>query len=145
MHPLPYNPHQELPSTIFPPPPHLYHPPPAYTPHPPDPVSEGVTIVLKCPQLTSCKSCLKLYTAVYGGVGAIFSSLWVVGHAYVLSQTEGDNLKIQRWNGCRIYWYIYERWKGKSLKNINMNLRNNLKIERWSGNHCLHNIPGIFL
>ena len=100
MHPLPYNPHLPA-STIFPaphpaPPTHPCHPPPAYTPLPPNNTSEGVTIVLKCPQLSSCKLCLKVYTRVCGVVGVIFSSLWVTSHGYVLSQSEGGNLKIQR-------------------------------------------------
>ena len=79
-----------------PPPPHPSLPPPAYSRHPSITPSEGLTIFLKFPRLTSCKWCLKLYAMVCSGMGVIFSSLWVVGHAYVFSQTQGDSLKIQR-------------------------------------------------
>ena len=71
-------------------------PPPAYTRHPSITPCEGLTILLKFPRITSCKWCLKLYAMVCSGMGVIFSSLWVVGHAYVCSQTQGDSLKIQR-------------------------------------------------
>ena len=76
--------------------PHPSLPPPAYSRHPSITPSEGLTILLKFPRLTSCKWCLKLYAMVCSGMGVIFSSLWVVGHSYVLSHTQGDSLKIQR-------------------------------------------------
>ena len=77
------------------PPPHPSIPPPAYTPQSTS-HSEGVTILLKCPRLSSCSWILRLYATVCGGIGVIFSILWLVGHCYVLGQTDDHGLRIQR-------------------------------------------------
>ena len=76
-------------------PPHPSFPPPAYSHHS-SPAREGVTIIVKCPSLNSSWWCLKLYATVCGGMGAILSSLWVLGHGYVLFHTESRELRIQR-------------------------------------------------
>ena len=69
------------------------HPPPPPRPSP----SSGVTILLSCPRLSSCSWVLKLYAKVCGGMGVLLSTLWVVGHTYVLYQTEDKELRIQRY------------------------------------------------
>ena len=95
------------PSYIFhpphpsPPPPHPSIPPPAYTPKTNS--SEGVTILLKCPHLSSFSWCLRLYAMVCGGMGVIFSILWVVGHSYVLVHSEDTDLRAQRYEGGFCY------------------------------------------
>ena len=71
-------------------------PPPAYTPLPTQPVHDGVTILLRCPHLSSCSWCLRLYCTVCGGMGAILSTLWVCGHCYVLTHTVEGSLRTQR-------------------------------------------------
>ena len=78
-----------------PPPPHPSIPPPAYTCQ--SNSTEGVTILLKCPLLSSFSWCLRLYAMVCGGMGGIFSILWVLGQGYVLGQTEEADLRAQRW------------------------------------------------
>ena len=74
-------------------PPHTSLPPPAYTRRCSIAPSSQVTILLKCPRLYSCRWCLKLYAMV---CGVLFSTLWLVGHVYVLSQTEDKDLRMQR-------------------------------------------------
>jgi len=71
------------------------HPPPSYT----EAQSEGgVTVKVRFPSLTSCHWCLKLYALVVGGMGIIFSLLWVIVHAYVITQiVDDDDLKVQRY------------------------------------------------
>ena len=78
-----------------PPPPHPSIPPPAYTCQ--SNSAEEVTILLKCPHLSSFSWCLKLYAMVCGGMGVIFSFFWVVGQGYVLGQTEDADLRMQRY------------------------------------------------
>ena len=100
-HPPYTSPLPPLPSYIYspphpsPPPPHPSLPPPAYTSQLSS-QREGVTILLSCPRLSSYSWCLKLYAMVMGGVGVLFSVLWVVGHGYVLGQTEESSLRMQR-------------------------------------------------
>ena len=49
------------------------------------------------PSLSSCRWCLKLYSLVVGGMGILFTFLWIVIHIYVLSQIkDGADLKVQR-------------------------------------------------
>ena len=97
----PYSDLPPLPSYVYhpphpsPPPPHPSLPPPAYT-NQSLPPSDGVTILLSCPRLSSWSWCLKLYAMVVGGVGAILSILWVVGHGYVPAQTGESSLRMQR-------------------------------------------------
>ena len=79
-----------------PPPAHPSLPPPSYTRVPQICENDQVTILVKFPRLSSCKWCLKLYTTVCGGCGALFSFLWIVGHVYVLCQTEDADLRWQR-------------------------------------------------
>jgi len=71
------------------------HPPPSYT----EAQSEGgVTVKVRFPSLASCHWCLKLYGLVVGGMGIIFSLLWVIVHAYVITQiVDDDDLKVQRY------------------------------------------------
>ena len=83
------------PPVSHPPLPHL--PPPSYTSQPSISNNDRVTIVLKCPNISSLHWCLSLYSLVLGGIGMIFSTLWVVGHGYVLSQTNEGGLRVQRW------------------------------------------------
>ena len=90
--PHPSPPHPPPSST----PPHPSIPPPAYTRHCSISPSEGVTILLKCPSLSSFSWCLRLYAMVFGGMGVIFSILWVVGQGYVLGQTVEAELRAQR-------------------------------------------------
>ena len=78
-------------------PPDTYIPPPSYTRHSSISPSSGVTILLSCPRLSSCSWVLKLYAKVFGGMGVLLSTLWVVGHTYVLYQTEDKELRIQRY------------------------------------------------
>ena len=85
------------------PPPHPSVPPPSYAA-----TTRGnsdVTILLSCPSLPSCWWCLKLYTMVVGGMGVVMTSLWVVGHTYVLIQTEDKDLRIHRY-GVLIFVHI---------------------------------------
>ena len=70
--------------------------PPSYSRHPS--TQDRVTIVLKCPSLSSLQWCLSLYSLVMGGVGMLFTSLWVVGHGYVLTQTQEGQLRVQRYS-----------------------------------------------
>ena len=79
-----------------PPPPHPSLPPPAYSRRCSISPSSGVTIVLKCPRLSSYRWCLRLYAVVCGGCGVLFSILWLIGHVYVLSQTDEKDLRMQR-------------------------------------------------
>ena len=58
---------------------------------------DSVTIMLKCPRLSSYIWCIKLYATVCGGCGTILSFLWLIGHFYVLSQTQDSELKTQRY------------------------------------------------
>ena len=85
------------------PPPHPCVPPPAYCEHKTEP-EENVTILLSCPHLSSYLWVLKLYSTVCGGCGTILSFLWLVGHLYVLIQTQDSELKTQRWSqsNCNI-------------------------------------------
>jgi len=83
-----------------PPPPHPSLPPPSYTEHQsPSPVtgSERVTILLRCPPMSACVWCVKLYCTVLAGCLSLFSFLWVIGHTYVLAQTDESSLKVQRY------------------------------------------------
>ena len=85
--------------------PHPSIPPPAYTRHCSTSPSEGVTILLKCPGLSSFSWCLRLYAMVFGGMGVIFSILWVMGQVYVLAQTDDTDLRAQRWAFCcPLFW-----------------------------------------
>jgi len=71
------------------------HPPPSYTEAQSD---GGVTVKVRFPSLASCHWCLKLYGLVVGGMGIIFSLLWVIVHAYVITQiVDDDDLKVQRY------------------------------------------------
>ena len=79
--------------------------PPAYRAR-----EEGVTIVLRCPRLSSLKLWLAVYlcvtvitsrttrsvSRVQAGIGISLSSLWVIGHLYVLSHTSEYSLREQR-------------------------------------------------
>jgi len=59
---------------------------------------EGLTIQLRLPSLSSCHWCLKLYGLVIGGMGVIFSFLWIIVHIYVLTQIKNDgDLRMQRY------------------------------------------------
>jgi len=59
---------------------------------------EGLTIQLRLPSLSSCQWCLKLYGLVIGGMGVIFSFLWIIVHIYVLTQIKNDgDLRMQRY------------------------------------------------
>lgn len=86
-----------------PPPPHPSLPPPSYTEHQsPDPrrsltSSDRVTILLRCPPVSACVWCVKLYSTVLAGCVVLFSFLWVIGHSYVLSLTEEGTLRVQRY------------------------------------------------
>ena len=52
---------------------------------------------VRLPSLSSCRWCLKLYSLVVGGMGILFTFLWIIIHIYVLSQIEDDaDLKVQR-------------------------------------------------
>ena len=86
---------QGQPTNLFPLP--TPPPPPSYTHHSSLSPSSGVTILLSCPRLSSCSWVLKLYAKVCGGMGVLLSTLWVVGHTYVLYQTEDKELRIQRY------------------------------------------------
>lgn len=86
-----------------PPPPHPALPPPSYTEHHNQSPGTGpgysdrVTILLRCPPLSACVWCVKLYSTVLAGCVVLFSLLWVVGHTYVLSVTEEGSLRVQRY------------------------------------------------
>jgi len=59
---------------------------------------EGLTIQLRLPSLSSCHWCLKLYGLVVGGMGVIFSFLWIIVHIYVLTQIKDDgDIRMQRY------------------------------------------------
>ena len=45
-----------------------------------------MTIMLKCPRVSSYLWCVELYSRVCGGCGSILSFLWLIGHVYVLNQ-----------------------------------------------------------
>ena len=97
-----------------PPPPHPALPPPSYTEHQrfkypllkvhhqfdfrskSESSNEQVTILLRCPPLSACFWCVKLYSTVLAGCIILLSILWVSGHSYVLYQTEEANLRVQR-------------------------------------------------
>ena len=79
-----------------PPPPHTDMPPPSYSHKNTDPSNSEVTILLSCPSLSSCWWCLKLYTMLVGVIGVVMTSLWVLGHTYVLAQTEDKDLRVHR-------------------------------------------------
>ena len=81
----------------IPPPLHPSTPPPSYTRDSSISPSSGVTILLSCPCLSSYSRCLRLYGAMCGGTGFFLSSLWVVGHTYVLYHTEDKELMMQRY------------------------------------------------
>ena len=52
---------------------------------------------VRFPSLSSCHWCLKLYGLVMGGMGILFTFLWIIIHIYVLTQIENDaDLKVQR-------------------------------------------------
>ena len=105
-HPSSSAPHSSpTPPHPSPTPPHPLIPPPANTRHCSISPSEGVTILLKCPHLSSFSWCLRLYSMVCGGMGVIFSILWVVGQGYVLAQTEDTDLRAQRWAQLH-FWYL---------------------------------------
>jgi hypothetical protein len=86
-HSLPTAPHIPLPPL----------PPPSYSRHQTLPHNDQVTIILKFPSFSSFQWCLSLYSKVMGGVGMLFSILWVMGHGYVLSKTEDGGLRVQRY------------------------------------------------
>lgn len=79
------------------PPPHPSVPPPAYSETKPVEEGDQVTILLKCPKVSSYLWCIKLYATVCGGCGSILSFLWLIGHLYVLFQTQDSELKTQRY------------------------------------------------
>ena len=56
----------------------------------------GVTIILKCPRVSSLHLFLSVYLCVMGGLGSVISGLWVTGHVYVLSHTSEYSLREQR-------------------------------------------------
>ena len=78
--------------------------PPVYSYHPPAPPSSqdnrthegGVTIVLRCPRLSSLQFFLSTYLTVMASIGWVFSLFWVISHAYVLSHTSEYSLREQR-------------------------------------------------
>ena len=79
------------------PPPHPNIPPPAYSELKAEDVrTEDVTILCRCPRTESYMWIISLYSTVCGGCGTILSFLWLVGHLYVLVQTEDSELKTQR-------------------------------------------------
>ena len=80
------------------PPAHPCVPPPAYTEHGEQGGGESgqVTIMLKCPRVSSYLWCVELYSRVCGGCGSILSFLWLIGHVYVLNQTQDHELRTQR-------------------------------------------------
>ena len=92
-----YNDPRSNPKSHPPQPPNASNSPPAYASHNAIPSTPPVTILFSCPSLSSCSWFLKLYTSVCGGMGAILSGLFVVGHGYVLCQTEDTDLRTQRW------------------------------------------------
>jgi len=57
----------------------------------------GVTIILKCPRVSSLHLFLSVYLCVMGGLGSVISGLWVTGHVYVLSHTSEYSLREQRY------------------------------------------------
>ena len=72
-------------------------PPPSYSRHHSLPPNDQVTIILKFPSFSSFQWYLSLYSKVMGGMGMLSSTLWVVGHGYVLSKTEDEGLRMQRY------------------------------------------------
>jgi len=83
-----------------PPPPHPSLPPPSYTEHQnqsPSSVNDRVTILLRCPPLSACIWCVKLYSTVMAGCIVLFSFLWIICQLYVLSQTDESTLRVQRY------------------------------------------------
>lgn len=56
----------------------------------------AVTILLRCPPLSGCLWCVKLYSTVTAGCASLFCLLWVLGHLYVLGQTDDSSLRTQR-------------------------------------------------
>jgi len=87
-----------------------YSPPPPYNTHhtkhsyvsggrkyPQDSDSERIELRIQCPTINSLRWCLKLYCLVFGGLGTILSSLWVVFHLYVLGETDSTDLRLQRY------------------------------------------------
>merc|ERR1711953_1363149 len=58
---------------------------------------EGVTIVLRCPRVYSLELWLAVYLCVTAGIGISLSSLWVIGHIYVLCHTSEYSLREQRY------------------------------------------------
>ena len=72
-------------------------PPPAYSELKGEEVRpEDVTILCRCPRSESYMWMVSLYSTVCGGCGSILSFLWLVGHLYVLLQTEDSELQTQR-------------------------------------------------
>jgi len=85
-----------------PPPPHPSLPPPSYSEHQNQSTTslsanDRVTILLRCPPMSACVWCVKLYSTVLAGCMVLFSLLWIIGHTYVLAQTEEGTLKVQRY------------------------------------------------
>ena len=58
--------------------------------------SDRVTILLRCPPVSACIWCVKLYSTVLAGCIMLFSFLWIICQLYVLSQTEESTLRVQR-------------------------------------------------
>ena len=84
-------------------------PPPSYRQR--EEGEEGVTIVLRCPRVSSLELWLAVYLCVtvitstpltspaccvQAGIGISLSSLWVIGHIYVLCHTSEYSLREQR-------------------------------------------------
>ena len=79
------------------PPPHPNVPPPAYSELKGEEVRpEDVTILCRCPRSESYMWMVSLYSTVCGGCGSILALLWLVGHLYVLVETQDSELKTQR-------------------------------------------------
>ena len=56
-----------------------------------------IILQVRLPPLSCCRWCLKLYGLVVGGMGILFTFLWIIIHIYVLSQIKDDaDLKVQR-------------------------------------------------
>ena len=81
------------------PPPHPTVPPPAYSSlkREREDQTEDVTILCRCPRTESYMWMVSLYSTVCGGCGSILALLWLVGHLYVLLETQDSELKTQRW------------------------------------------------
>ena len=67
------------------------------------PSTDTVTIILSCPSSSSLTTYLSLYAVVMAGLVSGLSSLWIVGHIFVLLNTSEHGLKLQRYMICTAY------------------------------------------